>query len=311
MPTPLTTLCRTATTFTPDKGLDEDALAAYLSRLSDVGLGFYMGSGGSGEGHALSLEELERVYRVGVSVASGRVQANANLPEQHTVANTVMHAEVAVKAGVDVINIYPPTAWHGYKATDAELDAYYDEVLAQVRHPVAIAPNPVIGYTPSAPLVAGICARHSQVVAVNLAGLNDSYYVALKDALQRDVEVYVPLRASAHTLAAGATGLLGAEANIIPQTFRRYLDAYTAGDAAELTRSYAELLRFGDYTRQFQTASPRWIKMSMTLLGLPGAAGGVRDPYRDAPADELERFAAGFRQLDVREVQEGLAAAGR
>src|ERR1700722_8970176 len=109
--TTLTTLCRTATTFDQAKNLDESALAAFLGRLADAGLGFYLGSGGSGEGHALSPDELERVYRIGVSVAGGKVQANANLPEQHTVANTVAHAEVAMRAGVDVINVYGPTGW--------------------------------------------------------------------------------------------------------------------------------------------------------------------------------------------------------
>ena len=308
MPT-LTTLCRTATTFNPAKGLDEDALAAFLGRLADAGLGFYLGSGGSGEGHALSLDELERVYRVGVAVAGGRVQANANLPEQHTAANTVAHAQVAIRAGVDVINVYGPTGWHGYRPTDEELVAYFDDVLGQISHPVAIAPNPIIGYTPAAPLMAEICARHSQVVAVNLAGLGDSYFIRLKDSLRRDVDVYVPFRSSWHTLRAGATGLLGAEANIIPETFRRYLDAYAAADDAGLTEAYAELVRFSDYVHPWHTTSPRWLKMAMTVLGLPGASGGVRDPYRDAAEAEVEKFAAGLRQLDVREVQESLSAA--
>jgi 4-hydroxy-tetrahydrodipicolinate synthase len=305
---PLTTLCRTATTFTPGKQLDEEALAAFLGRLADAGLGFYLGSGGSGEGHALSPAELDRVYRVGVAVAAGKVQANANLPEQHTVAHTVAHAEIAAKAGVDVINIYGPTGWHGYRPTDDELRAYHDEVLSQVRHPVALAPNPIIGYTPSPALVAELCQRHGQVVAVNLAGLGDSYYLRLRDALRREVEVYVPFRSSRHTLAAGATGLLGAEANIIPQTFRRYLDAYAAGDDAGLTESYAELVRFGDYVQPWHNTSPRWLKMAMTVLGLPGAAGGVRDPYRDATPEQLAAFAPSFRELDVREVREGLAS---
>jgi 4-hydroxy-tetrahydrodipicolinate synthase len=307
--TALTTLCRTATTFDQAKNLDEGALAAFLGRLADAGLGFYLGSGGSGEGHALSLDELERVYRVGVSVAGGKVQANANLPEQHTVANTVAQAEVAVRAGVDVINVYGPTGWHGYRPTDAELLAYYDDVLGQVRHPVAVAPNPIIGYTPSAELTARICDRHHQVVAVNLAGLSDNYFIRLKDALRREVDVYVPYRSSWHTLRAGAAGLLGAEANIIPQTFRRYLDAYAAGDDDGLTESYAELVRFSDYVQRWHTTSPRWLKMSMTVLGLPGAAGGVRDPYRDPAPEQLEEFATGLRRLEVREIQERLALA--
>ena len=56
--------------------------------------------------------------------------------------------------------------------------------------------------------------------------MNDAYFVELKDALKRNVEIYVPYNSSIDMLALGATGLLGAEANIIPKTFRRYLDLY-------------------------------------------------------------------------------------
>ncbi len=307
----LTTLCRTATPFDQAKNLDEDALAAFLGRAGRRRPRLLPRQRRVGEGHALTPQELERVYRVGVAVANGKVQANANLPEQHTVASTVAHAQIAARAGVDVINVYGPTGWHGYRPTDDELGAYYDDVLSQIKHPVAVAPNPIIGYTPSAQLVAEICQRHQQVVAINLAGLGDNYFLRLKDALRRELEIYVPFRSSWHTLRAGATGLLGAEANIIPQTFRRYLDAYAAGDDAGLAELYAELVRFSDYVQRWHTTSPRWLKMSMTVLGLPGAAGGVRDPYRDATPEQLEEFAPGLRQLQVREIQERLAQAAR
>src|ERR1700722_13597292 len=84
MATNMTLLCRTATTFRPDKSLDEEAQRAFLQRLRDAGLGMYLGSAGSGEGHALSRDELTRVYEIGVDIAGDAVQANANPPEQHT-----------------------------------------------------------------------------------------------------------------------------------------------------------------------------------------------------------------------------------
>jgi 4-hydroxy-tetrahydrodipicolinate synthase len=303
----LTLHCRTVTTFDADQHLDERALGAFLERLVQANLGLYLGSGGSGEGHALTPDELSRVYRVGVEVAAGRVAANANPPEQHTVSATVAHAELAIKAGVDVVNIYGPTTWHGFKPTEDELEAYFDDVLGLVQHPVALAPNPIIGYTPSAPLIARLCDRHHQVQSINLAGLRDDYFLRLKDALHRDVDVYVPFRSSLHTLGLGAAGLLGAEANILPRTFRRYLDLYQAGDD-RLAAVYAELLRFSDFVAPWQAASPRWLKMAMTVLRLPGAAGGTRVPYRPAPPAELARFRAGLEALEVTEIRERLAA---
>ncbi len=267
---------------------------------------FTLGSAGSGEGHALTADELTRVYQIGVDVAGGKVLANANPPEQHTVSGTVAHAQLAMKARVDVVNIYGPTTWHGFKPTEAELETYFDDVLALVRHPVALAPNPIIGYTPSAPLIARLCDRHYQVQSINLAGLRDDYFLRLKDALHRDVDIYVPFRSSLHTLGLGAAGLLGAEANILPRTFRRYLDLCVSGDYDGLATVYAELLRFSDYVAQWQSASPRWLKMAMELLDLPGGGGGTRVPYRPAPTTELERFKAGLHALDVAEIRDRL-----
>ena len=66
---------------------------------------------------------------------------------------------------MDVVNIYGPTAWHGFRPTDDELMSYYDEVFAEVRHPTALAPNPIIGYTPargSSPRSAPSIIRSSQ-----------------------------------------------------------------------------------------------------------------------------------------------------
>ncbi len=298
----LTVLCRTATTFAVDKSVDEEALERFLERLVSNGHGLYLGSGGSGEGHALSIGELEKVYRTGVRVARGKVQANANLPEQHTPANTLMHVEVAVRAGVDVINLYGPTGWHGYRPTDDEVTAYFDSTLSQIHHQVALAPNPIIGYALAPRQMAAIADKYHQVVAVNLAGLGEDYFVLLKDLLREGIDIYVPFQASLETLSLGAAGLLGAEANILPVTFRKYLDAYARADFSAAAQTYAELVVFSDYVRRWQTASPRWIKMAMKDLALPGAAGGVRAPYVDAGEDEVAEFGAGLRKLGLAEL---------
>jgi 4-hydroxy-tetrahydrodipicolinate synthase len=49
-----------------DGRLDEPGIRAHLQRMIDAGVGVYLGSGGSGEGHALTIEELGRLYRIGV-----------------------------------------------------------------------------------------------------------------------------------------------------------------------------------------------------------------------------------------------------
>jgi 4-hydroxy-tetrahydrodipicolinate synthase len=309
MPT-IPLLCRMATTFTPDHELDEDAFEQLLQRFIDADLGVYIGSGGSGEGHALTDGELSRIYEIGVAVGKGRIAVNANPPEKHTVAQTVHQARLAVAAGVEVINVYGPTMSHGYRPTDEEIVAYFEGILHEVGAPIAIAPNPVLGYSPSARVMAGIADRNPNVVAINLAGLGNAYFVSLMDALHREVPVYVPFDGSLYTLPLGATGLLSAEANILPRTLRRYLDLHEQGGTKQLVAVYADLQRFHTFAKRWYGATPRWIKLAMRLLDLPGGAGGPRPPYLWPPDAQVRRFARELLELHIPEIDELAAAAG-
>jgi 4-hydroxy-tetrahydrodipicolinate synthase len=298
----LTLICRTATTFTPSGELDEKAFADFLQTLVDQGLGFYIASAGSGEGHALTREELRRVYEIGVEVGGGKVPVNANPPDQTTARGSIEHALIAAKAKVEVINIYGPASWHGYLPNDEEYTAYFDTIFAAVKHPVALAPNPILGYTPKPQVLADLCKRHSQVVAINLSGQGDTYFLQLRDCLTRDVPLYVQLVGSLNLLGLGAAGLLGAEANIIPATHRRYIDLYEAGKIAEMASLYSDIRRFCWYTSLIKGGSPRWLKMCMRALKLPGGEGGVREPYYPEKQAVYDKFIDGLLRLRIPEI---------
>jgi dihydrodipicolinate synthase/N-acetylneuraminate lyase len=206
--------------------------------------------------------------------------------------------------------VYGPTSSHGFKPSDDELRAYFREVLSALHHEVALAPNPVIGYTPKPGLLAGICDEFPQVVAINLAGLDDSYFIDLKHSLNRDVDVYVPITASWHTLHLGAAGLLAAHANIIPRTFRTYLDAFERDDAPAMNEAYDQIQRFARYVTRWPHSTPRWIKMAMRVLRLPGGEGGLRPPYLMPSDAEVADFERGLLALEIPEITEMAALAG-
>ena len=301
----MTLLCRTATTFKPDKSLDEDALAAFLQRFVPVGLGVYVASGGSGEGHALSNDELRRVYEVSVAVCKGKVPVNANPPEKHSAAQTIEQCQIAASAGVEIVNVYGPTNWHGFQPTPRELAAYFDEVLTAVRHPAAISTNSVVTTVLEPEFLADLCRRYGQVVELNLMNVSDAYFLRLQEVLTREVSTYVPFYGSMPLLAFGASGLLGAEANIAPLLFRQYIDAWEGGQQKEFAQIYAQVTKLRAYLRQWPGGSPRWIKMAMAALGLPGAAGGLRSPYQLPPPEEIDRFAQGLAALGIAELGAG------
>lgn len=307
----LTCLCRNATTFTKAGELDEDAFRQFLQRFVDAKLGVYLASAGSGEGHALKWDELRRVYEIGVEVCKGKVPVNANPPEQHTARLAREHTMLAVEAKVDVVNVYGPASWHGFKPTDQEYLAYYDDVLRGINHPIAIAPNPVIGYTPTPALIVEVCRKHRQIVAVNLSGVGTDYFIELKGLMPRkEVEIYVPFPDSFNTLQLGGTGLVSMEGNIIPKTFRRYLDLYEQKKFEEQALTYSDINRFIRYVRRWQSSTPRWLKMAMRIFKLPGWEGGLREPYRMPPDEEVQKFADGLLRLGLPEIEEQARAAG-
>ena len=303
-------ISRAATTFNAKGEFDEDAERRFLQRYIDSRLGVFMGSGGSGEGHALSWDELKRVYKCGVEACKGKIPVWANPPEQYTARQTIEHSKLANEMGCEVVNVYGLAGLHAMKPTEYELKLYFEDVLKALKFPVSLASQPLVGYNIRPELLADLCNRYHQVVAVNLTGVNDQYFLRLKDALKRDVGLYVPIPGAAYTLGLGATGLLGTEANIIPKTYRRFIDGYESKDIAAMAKAYGEIQHFLSYVGKWGSGPTRWIKMCMRVLKLPGGEGGVREPYRMPPDDEMASFTEGLLKTGVPEIMEMARAAG-
>ena len=277
----------------------------HFRRLVESGIGLWLGSGGSGEGFALSNDELSRIYRIGKEVAGDSVLVGANQPETHTPQHALEHAEIAIAAGVDIVNLYGPSSWHGFKPTDQEFSNYMDRVIGSLRQDLAISPNGLLGYCPSPQLIASICNRYPQISTVNLTGISgDAYLIDLQDALTRDVKIYVGVLGSMNALALGAFGLHDslAEANILPRTYRRYADLLSLGQTQEAAKAYAELQRFAHAVAPWRGANPRWIKMAMRILHLPGGAGTVREPYLLPGEEDFERLTARLLSSGIAEI---------
>jgi 4-hydroxy-tetrahydrodipicolinate synthase len=303
-------ICHNATTFAKDGQIDEDAYRQSLQRLVDARIGVYA-AGGSGECYALTRDEIGRLYDIAVEMCRGKVPVGSNQLEQHTARASLELAQFAARHKVDICSIYGPAGWHGYRATGAEYLNYFDRILSELKHPVALCPNPIIGYRPAPEVIAAICDKYGQVEAVNLTGVTgDDYFIRLKDELKRDVDIHVTIVGSLNTLGLGAAGLVGAESNLLPRTVRRYMDLYEAGRWGELATVYADLRRFSAFVQPWKSATPRWIKMAFAVFKLPGGEGGTREPYLPPTEADLARFAAGALALDIPEINDMAKAAG-
>jgi dihydrodipicolinate synthase/N-acetylneuraminate lyase len=301
------TMC--ATVFARDGSFDETAMRAYLRRQIDARLGVYLGSGGNGETHAMSPRELSRLYAVGVEECKGKVPVHANLPEEHTAEQTITQARIAIAAGVEALHLYTVEGRHGYVPSEAELIGYFDDVLAAIQHPVVIAVNPTMGYIPKPQVIAAICRRHEQIVAVRLSAQRDIYLLNVQDALGRAIHCHWQLGSGALDPLSLGTSLFAAEANIIPQTFRRFADFALAGQLAEAGEVLGQIRRFNQLVMQWGPCA-RWIKMAMHILKLPGWEGGLRKPYLMPDDDVVRGFAEHLLGLSIPEIADMAREAG-
>ena len=134
-----TVFAMSITPFDEEGNLDENGFRDHLNRLGDAGVGVYLGSPGSGEGHAITDAERVRVYEIGVEVLKGRVPVHANPPEPRSAQQVLQWMHMAADAGVDCVELYALDAGHGmYPRPDEQL-AYYEDVLNEFRHPVALS----------------------------------------------------------------------------------------------------------------------------------------------------------------------------
>lgn len=301
------TMC--ATIFSPSGGIDEAGFRGYLQRQINAQLGVYLGSGGNGETHAMTPDELHTMYRIGVETLRDKVPVHANLPEEHTADATIAQARIAIDAGVAALHLYTPEGRHGYRPNDRELLGYFDDVLSVIRHPVIVAVNPTMGYIPKPAAIAEVIRRHKHIIGARLSGQPQIYLIDLQDMVDRPIEYHWQLGAGAlDPLALGAT-LFAAEANIIPDTFRAFIDHAQSGRVAAAGRTLADIRRFNRFIMQWGPCA-RWIKMCMQVLRLPGWEGGLRKPYLMPPDDEMDDFAAALLRLRVPEIDTMARAAG-
>jgi 4-hydroxy-tetrahydrodipicolinate synthase len=291
------------TPFRPDGALDEQSLRAHLRRIVASGNGVFLGSPGAGEGHALSLVELGRLYEIAVEECKGKVPVHANPRDSRTAEEVCEIAQIALSAGVDEVMVYQLTQWHGMVPTAREQEAYFREILEAVRGPVALSVGQSLtGYHPSVSLLRDLQRDYPHIAAI-LPGPPWDYFGAVRDALPDSVRLYTSMPDVLQSFVLGATGCFGAEANIIPKTCHRIIEHYAAGANDELGDVVRAVQRFGAICRQWGPGYARYVKMALKVLGLPGGNGILRKPYVLPADDELNKMSQAFQTLGIRKLE--------
>jgi len=295
--------CMSATPFTADNKLDEAGFRAHLRRMVGHGLGVYLASPGSGEGHALTDEELSRVYTIGVEECRGKVPTFANLPESRTAAQMQRRLKIARDAGVDVIQVYGLDAGHGMHPNVTEQEHYYRTVLDGVDYPLSLSVHVFAGYVPPVALIKKMCDEYKSIVAVNVMGTSTTYLVEMMEAIGPRLAYYTSIRHLAEGLGLGTQGSLLGQANLVPRLCRAVYDRYNAGDLKGYNEAFSLFMRFNAVLERWGS-NPRWIKMGMKILDLPGSGGGrLREPYVLPSEADHQELAKAIDRLGIRQFE--------
>ena len=282
------------TPFDAHDRVDEDLLAAHVADGLGQGAGAAFVACGTGEFHALDIEEYAQAVRVGVAAAAGRhvVVAGVGGPLGHA----RRCARIAAELGADGILVMPPYLVQGPQAGVAA----YVEAIA------AASPLPLIAYHRGTAQFSESTVERLLALPT-LAGIKDGagdialmqrFVLAARRAGRDDVQFFNGLlTAEASQAAYRAIGVplySSAVFAMAPRIARAFFAAYEADDREAQRRLldgfYTPLVRLRDQTPGFAVSL---IKAGLRLRGMP--VGSVRAPLVDPSPHqlaELERILA-------------------
>lgn len=287
------------TPFDENDRLDEAVLRTHLRRLREAGVGVYMGGSGGGEAYSLTPAEHQRVLEIGVEEMKGKVPVYAASFEPRTAAQMYAHAQVAIKAGVDAVQVYAVEGGHGMVPTDRELEAYFDELISQIDCKIVIASHQGLRYKFDVGLLSRLVHRYvDKVIAVNFIQESPSYLIDMHDAFGDKVKIYSGGTKWAITnLGLGGWGFNSSETNVMPNTSMAVVTAFKRGDVVTAVAAHSAMLRLTRCFDVLAPATPRPMKTILQLLGLP--AGRLRKPYLTPEGAELEKMRAALAKFDI------------
>ncbi len=274
------------TPFTAANTVDVDALKEHVTSRLPFGPGGVFPACGTGEFHALSIEEVHAVVGATVEAVAGTVPvvAGAGGPLGHALAA----ARAAEEAGADALLVLPPYLVNG---PTAGLIAYVEAIADASSLPVIVYHRANAKFSAAA---MKHLAANPKVIGfkdgVGDVGLAQEIVSAVRESKREDFLFFNGLLTA--ELTQGAYRGLGiplyssAAFAMVPDVANAYYRAYMAGDedrrAELLSTFYGPLVRLRDQTPGFGVSL---IKAGLALEGF--SYGSVRPPLVDPAEDQL------------------------
>ena len=273
------------TPFDADGNVDEGGLCALIERQVDSGVTGIAVVAGSGEYVNLSPDERERVVRLSVEQAAGRIQVIAGVLAPDT-RDAVATAKTACAAGADGLLVLTP--FYNKPSRDGII-GHFKAVSDATDRPIIVYNNP--GRTgihlttgdylalADAGRMVGVkeCTRDLAEFAATVAALGDRWAI-----LSGEDDLLYP------SYELGAPGGIITTGNVLPALWCAMDAAIAAGDHDKARDIHYAVLPF--IQTVYTLNHPALVKGALRILGLAG--GRTRAPLADPTAEQMERIKA-------------------
>jgi 4-hydroxy-tetrahydrodipicolinate synthase len=226
--------CPSVTPFDSNNNLDIDALGRHFSRLSQSGIDTLLLMGSIGEFASLSQQERLLLIREARQLSPLTMVANVS---STCIADMLQLADAAWQNGFDAVMVLPPY-YYGqthkqllsyFKALDTQLGGKWFAYNFPARTGCDLTPALVAELAAELPNFIGIkdtmdCLSHNRAMIEETKQVRSDFTV-----LSGYDEYLLP------NLLAGGSGVISGLNNIVPELFARAMQAWRAGDVAQLS----------------------------------------------------------------------------
>lgn len=242
--------------------IDEDAFRALIDEQIAAGVEGIVPCGSTGESATLSHEEHERVIRIAITEAKGRLQVIAGTGSNNT-AEACRLTRAAAEAGADGALLISP---YYNKPTQAGHVEHYKAVAASCDLPLILYNIPGRTGVNMAPETVARLAEVPSIVGIkDASGSIDQWLATIAlcgpdfAMLSGDDGATVPM------MALGGHGVISVITNLIPARFKAMVDAAAAGDFDTARRIQFEVLPL--LQNLFTEVNPIPVKAALAMTG--------------------------------------------
>ncbi len=278
------------TPFSADGAIEEAAFRAEARFLLDAGVHGLAVAGSTGEGHALSTDEVCRLTAVAVEEADGRVPVVAGIIVDST-AQAIERGRAAADAGAAALQVTP--VHYLFRPDDAHMKEHFREMADAVASPIII--YNVVPWTYLSPeLLVEIMTDIPGVVGVKQSAGDLKLFADLMATAPEGSRIMSAVDALMYpSFTLGAHGAVAAILTAAPRASVILWDAVEAGDHPAALDLHLRLLAL--WNAMIDDNLPAAVKAALDFQGLAG--GLPRRPMPAASNSQRSAIAAALKEL--------------